>query len=290
MEAGHQECPKHEESDDDFWLLETLDGKGYTHSLKRRRLRWQRYLTRLGHADRCETPLPKRSYPRMDWKVATDFLTEKEFTRYYKLDKGNFANVLQRLVPHMKKVAPTNELEREVPFEIEFGCTLRWLAGGNYMDIAKVHGISETAFWRAIHATILALLIEYAEDELGDAKFYDVDRLQAMEKTFREHNGGLIKGCVGAIDGMAVRINRPSEKECPNPMSYYSRKGFFAVVLQAICDGNCRFLWGSVRCPGGTHDSTAWTITELCRCVLYTNLNDITVKLVLIRIESGQKL
>ena len=58
------------------------------------------------------------------------------------------------------------------------------------MDIAKVHGISETAFWRAIHATILALLIEYAEDELGDAKFYDVDRLQAIEKTFREHNGG----------------------------------------------------------------------------------------------------
>jgi len=120
----------------------------------------------------------------MDWKVATDFLTEKEFTRYYKLDKGNFANVLQRLVPHMKKVAPTYELEREVPFEIEFGCTLRWLAGGNYMDIAKVHGISETAFWRAIHATILALLIEYAEDELGDAKFYDVDRLRPWRRHF----------------------------------------------------------------------------------------------------------
>ena len=38
------------------------------------------------------------------------------------------------------------------------------------MDIYRMHGISESAFWRGIHAVVYALLIEYGDTELGEDK------------------------------------------------------------------------------------------------------------------------
>merc|ERR1711865_287841 len=231
---------------------------------RRRRKRLALYLRR--EWKHCSSKSAKRKFPRMDWRTLTEsFLTPKEFRRFYKLDKENFKKVLKRIVPHMKKVSPHCARDQAVPYELEFACTLRWLAGGNYMDIYLMHGISESAFWRGIHAVVYALLIEYGDQELGEDKFSDPEQTEKIEKTFDVATGGLIRGCIGAIDGMACKIKRPADSECENPHSYFSRKGFYAVVLQAICDGNCLFLWGSILCGGSTHDSTCWTITDLAR-------------------------
>jgi hypothetical protein len=75
----------------------------------------------------------------------------------------------------MKKVSPHCARDQAVPYELEFACTLRWLAGGNYMDIYLMHGISESAFWRGIHAVVYALLIEY-----GDMIVHRVRRRQVQ--------------------------------------------------------------------------------------------------------------
>jgi hypothetical protein len=76
-----------------------------------------------------------------------------------------------------------------------------------------------------------------------------------------------VRGCVGAIDGMAVKIAKPRPKDTPAPRHYFNRKGFFAVVLQAVCDGNRKFLWASSKGVGSTHDSTCYGISNLCRSV-----------------------
>jgi len=124
----------------------------------------------------------KREWRRLDWRSWTDrddgFLTDAEFQRFYKLHKANFAKVLKTLIPHMKKAGPDG-IDKAVAYELEFACTLRWLAGGNYLDIMYHHGVSESAFWRAIHACIYALLIEYADSEFGDSKFSDARKLEA---------------------------------------------------------------------------------------------------------------
>ena len=116
-----------------------------------------------------------------------------------------------------------------------------------------------------MHVVIHALLVEYGTDELGVDKFKDPDWLRSTEKTFAKHTGGAIRNCVFAIDGMAVKIQKPTPKECSNPMSYWCRKGFFSVVLQAMCDGDSRFTWASMKCAGSTHDSTSFCVTELAR-------------------------
>jgi hypothetical protein len=246
--------------------LALLMGQDSSRSTGWRRRRRKKLALWRKHRRQRPQKAPKREWRRLDWNWwVNNFLTPKEFKRLYKLDKWNFPRQLKRLVPHMEKARPANDKEAAVPYELELACTMRWLSGGNYLDIMYHHGISESAFWRGIHACVYALLLEHGQSELGDDKFFDEEKLAKIEQTFADVNNKTIRGCVGDIDGCAIRINRPTEKECANPSSYWNRKGFYAVVLQAICDGNCKFLWGSIVCAGGTHDATCWVITNLYR-------------------------
>lgn len=61
-------------------------------------------------------------------------------------------------------------------------------------------------------------------------------------------------GCVGALDGLGVRIILPSKKNCANPILRPNRKVFSAIIGQAIADGNARFRWHVEKSPGSTHD------------------------------------
>ncbi|XP_041930273.1 protein ANTAGONIST OF LIKE HETEROCHROMATIN PROTEIN 1 [Alosa sapidissima] len=57
--------------------------------------------------------------------------------------------------------------------------------------------------------------------------------------------------CAGAIDGTHIPIIAPRN----DPNSYYNRKGWHSVVLQAVIDHNCCFTDLYVGWPGRTHDA-----------------------------------
>lgn len=58
-------------------------------------------------------------------------------------------------------------------------------------------------------------------------------------------------GVLGAIDGSHIPITAPTE----HAASYINRKGFYSVVLQAVCDHEMRFLHCSVGEAGSMHDA-----------------------------------
>ena len=166
------------DSDEELELfMATGDLFGRLGSRRRRKLRarWMR--------NQCTKPTPaaKRKFERLNWKEHVDFLTNREFRRYYKLSKENFEMTATRLAPHLQKHMPKASNDAPVSKQIQLAVTIRWLAGGNYMDIMMVHKISSTSFWRCIHAVVLALLVEYGEDELGVSKFTDEDWLAQTE-------------------------------------------------------------------------------------------------------------
>ena len=72
-----------------------------------------------------------------------------------------------------------------------------------------------------------------------------------------------ISRCIGALDGMCVRINKPRESDVDNPLHFLNRKGFFSINLQAICDADRKFIWYSMDTAGGTHDSLAFKLSDL---------------------------
>jgi hypothetical protein len=77
---------------------------------------------------------------------------------------------------------------------------LRWLAGGSYLDIADMHGVHPATFFDKLWDTL------YALDKVTKLSF-DVKNMDAMrtaEASFFRNNHGSLKGCVGAIDGIAI--------------------------------------------------------------------------------------
>ena len=112
-------------------------------------------------------------------------------------------------------------------------------AGGSYIDIYQMHGVGIKTFydivWDVCTAITECLPITFVRpDKDKDAE------LERLASYFDAQGTGVLQGCVAAIDGMAVRIYKPKPSDAPDPVHYYNRKGFYAVVLQAAVDGKKR--------------------------------------------------
>ena len=140
--------------------------------------------------------------------------------------------------------------------EICLFCTLRWLAGGSYLDICDIAGISKPSFYRVVWKTIRAITLTKAleirfpstSQELNDAAkgFASISRMEA------------IKNCVGVVDGYLLRIKVPNQKEVGNVKSYFSgHYQCYGVNVQAVTDHNSRFIFLAFGSPGVTADRDA---------------------------------
>ncbi|KAL3695279.1 hypothetical protein R1sor_009355 [Riccia sorocarpa] len=67
-----------------------------------------------------------------------------------------------------------------------------------------------------------------------------------------------LPNCQGAIDGTHLRL-RQGPFGGNTSRDWYNRKGWYSVVLQAICDSNGIFLDISTGMPGCVHDSRVLT-------------------------------
>ena len=90
-----------------------------------------------------------------------------------------------------------------------------------------------------------------------------VKSLKDISDQFSLDSDGLFWGCIGALDGLAVRIKCPTLKEVPDPGNFFCRKNFYALNVQALCDIKKQFLWVSTGHHGCTHDSTAFSEMQL---------------------------
>lgn len=75
-------------------------------------------------------------------------------------------------------------------------------------------------------------------------------------------NRSLIPNIIGAIDGSHIRVAPPKRNE----QSYFNRKSFHSVILQAVCDPRGYFMSIDVGFPGRMADSKVMHYTSL-----YTN-------------------
>ena len=207
--------------------------------------------------------LPKRSREPFSWTAWRDRFNEREFTRRYRLDKDNFARVLKAIRPDIK-----GQRSDTTPPEVKLACTLRFLAGGSYLDVADIHRVSEAALYSFVHEVIAAInncpdfdlpLPHLLEDP--------AERLKPLVAAYNaksctgDYPAGCFTGAFGAIDGLCIKIEKPRVAAKP----YWCHKGFYSLNCQAICDANHRILWVSVMTVGSTHDSTALNVTQLGR-------------------------
>lgn len=217
---------------------------------------------RKGRSRKRKRGLATPNFPRkfLNWTAHLDDLTRNGFRAMYRMSLSSFNHLLNKLKPYLKdKKNPVASLAggaAEVAKENMLAMTLRHLAGGSVHDICALHNIGRSTFYKCVDDVLRAI------DECSDLKFrFHPDDFPTLSRGFKAISAPGIEGCVGAIDGILIKIRAPSDR----PGMYYSRKGFYGLNVQAICDSRKRVLHLSTLAPGRTNDCVAWRASTVHR-------------------------
>jgi len=93
--------------------------------------------------------------------------------------------------------------------------------------------------------------------------------------------------CIGSVDGCHIPISPPKE----DSVDYINYKGYYSVILLAVCDAKYRFTYANIATPGKSNDAFIFKYSRPNRILQYQSrtfvrlgsvLNNITVPLHLI--------
>jgi hypothetical protein len=213
---------------------------------------------------------PKYHRVRMDWNThVRGLLTEGGFTRFYRMSYPSFQKLLNIIRPCLeidekKSIASTGQ--GPITPEIQLHIALRYIAGGSYDEIRLGTQMSVPSFYRIVWKVIDAI---NSAPELQIKLPTTKDEINFVKESFAQRSTGrVMEGCVGALDGWLCQIQTPAMKHTPNQLAYYS--GHYkcsGVNVQAMCDGDSRFLYIGVICPGSANDVTAYRHSKLRRWI-----------------------
>jgi hypothetical protein len=188
---------------------------------------------------------------------------DRTFTRRLRMNLESFNKLLELIREDLLVNQKMADL-RGGPIipELCLFCTVRWLAGGSYLDIIDITGISVASFYRIVWKTCKAI-VESPDLEMRLPETPEECKVAAAgfrSISYKE----AIANCVGVLDGYLLKINSPRKAEAKNVRAYYS--GHYqchGVNIQAVADHHCRFLYLAVAAPGSTGDNDAMSQISL---------------------------
>ena len=136
------------------------------------------------------------------------------------MSRESFEDLEERLDPLIRRdeVKAKASSGSAISTRTRIAVTLRWLAGGSYIDLCFAWGIGYSTFF--CQRGVLWPTID-AIDELFKLGFpiNDEHALAELARGFREHSNGAMDGLVTVIDGLAVRVR---QVRTPPPLSLSS--------------------------------------------------------------------
>lgn len=190
-------------------------------------------------------------------------MTDFEFTRYFRMNRQTFGKLVDLVRPHLS----ANELQARrssgspISVTTKVACALRWLAGGSYLDISNLFGVSSGNFFSS--RGVLWQTLDAFDKCLTIAFNVNPQSLHDTAEGFARYSHGRMNHCVMAIDGWVCKTREPSDKEVGNAKHYRNRKNCWAIVVLAGCDSKCRFTFFNANNSGSTNDIVAWNNSRL---------------------------
>jgi DDE superfamily endonuclease len=207
---------------------------------------------------------PSHYEQRLAWKHYAEYhVSQGTFDRRLRMSRQSF----DKLLSYIREALLVNETKANarggsiVP-ELCLYCTIRWLAGGSYLDITDICGISKSSFYRVVWKTITAICkVEHLLPKFPTTN----DEIDACIKGFASRStDGIINNCVGVVDGYLLRIRVPSKHEVGNVKSFFSgHYQCYGMNVQAVADHHSRFLFLAISGPGVMGDRQALGETKL---------------------------
>jgi DDE superfamily endonuclease len=192
-------------------------------------------------------------------------LLEGTFKRTYRMELRSFQKLCTLLDPFLLVDPVMSTLRTNKPkigTEIIVLAFIRWVAGGSYIDIHAIAGVSVSSFYRVMGSCMKAII---ACQELAYNFPQTPSEINKAAESFKALSSNqFLVGCVGVMDGLLLRIKVPAASEVGNVKSFYSgHYSAYGVNVQAACDHRCRFIEVCVVAPGGHNDIAAFRKSTL---------------------------
>jgi hypothetical protein len=198
-----------------------------------------------------------------------DSMGANEFLRHFRMTRAAFDKLLAEISPLLVQrnvQQAINSSGSPLTARTKLAVTLRWLAGGSYLDITRLYGVATKSFfhangplWPVIDAINAAFSIEFPID--------DTEYLDRVSRGFARFTDQRMTKCVSAIDGWLMETRQPNLGEVASVNAYYNRKCMYGIVVMAGCDSDLSFNLFSALASGATHDSLAWEYTALKKAI-----------------------
>jgi hypothetical protein len=229
---------------------------------------WFKLLSALVHTQSTNNPVVRNAIlakQKLIWnEYVNNFSSHPTFIRkHLRMTLASFYKLLSYVKEGLEvDNAQANKRGGVILPEICLFCTLRWLAGGSYLDICALTGVSTASFYRIVYRT-LRLIIDSKELEI---------KLPATKEECIAAAAGFrsisykeaITNCIGVLDGYLLRIITPPKDQAGNVRSYYSgHYKCYGLNIQAVCDHQSRFIFFAIAAPGSTNDRDAVKETGL---------------------------
>jgi DDE superfamily endonuclease len=181
-----------------------------------------------------------------------------KFKRLYRLGKEDswamrsFANSLD------SAAIPTTTIKPSVGIDVMLALTLRILAGASYLDLWPYGNADCTVY------TVVDERLDALEFVLTNINFL-ISETECTAEAIKFQNArrSPICGIVAALDGIAVAIQRPSNRDGQHARNCFNRKRFYSICVQAAVGADYCVSYVSFIHAGSTHDSTAFQSTTL---------------------------
>lgn len=211
-----------------------------------------------GHSSSARKRRKRWLHIRIDWvKHVQKLEHERMFVRTYGMPLVAFQNLVSVLSPVIVRNTSRSRSPQPISVELIVAVGIRYLRGGEIMDIKNVYGLSKAEAYVSRNCFLDAVL---QCDSLKIKMPSSAEEWEAVRRGFHaKSSGGIVHGCVGALDGYLQQIVAPRRKEVGgNVLAFFSGHYLvYGINCQAMCDADLKFLYFGVVAPGRTNDNVA---------------------------------
>ena len=184
-------------------------------STKRRKFRqrksWSRFQYNLTDRQfRCYFRMTRACFEYLCSRIEAnvgehEFKSEAYLRKYHSSNAGNDLKSANILHAHEQSTGGF------ISGEIKVALTLRILAGGSYLDLALLFETGQTYVHEIFHNVIKNWILDDRLVNINGLDYLSDEEMMAeVARQFAVGSGGIICGCIGALDGWIVKMKSPS--------------------------------------------------------------------------------
>lgn len=184
--------------------------------------------------------------------------------QWIRLDWEQFEELLAQVTPLIEK-QDTNMRQAVTPAE-RLTLTLRYLASGeSYRSLSCQFRISHTLI-SSIVPSVCKAIYEVLGPRYISLPKTEEEWQKVASDFYTQWNFPM---CIGALDGKRILIQKPIN----SGSGFYDYKGHFSVIMMALVDADCKFLYVDVGSCGRASDGSVWDRCTLRQAVESDILN-----------------